>query len=83
MNRTWKLTGAVAVGALMVASCGGDSLEDGWDDLSAEEQESICELFNSDAMTDEVMEQIVTAANEAEDDDVTVEEFRSLLEDNC
>ena len=67
-----------------VAACGGgDSLEDSWNDLSDEEQTQICEVFNGDAMTDEMIEQVVDAANEEGDTDVSVDEFRTFLEDNC
>ena len=76
--------GAIAAGAMALAACGGgDSLEDSWNDLSNEEQTQICEVFNSDAMTDEMMEQVVEAANEEGDTDVSVDEFRTFLEDNC
>ena len=78
------MVGAIAAGAMALAACGGgDSLEDSWNDLSDEEQTQICEVFNSDAMTDEMMEQVVDAANEEGDTDVSVDEFRTFLEDNC
>ncbi|MET0327098.1 MAG: hypothetical protein ABW219_17920 [Ilumatobacteraceae bacterium] len=84
MQITRYMLGTIAAGALTVTACGGgDSLEDGWNDLSDEEQASICEVFNSDAMTDEMLEQVVEAANEEGDTDVSPEEFRTFLEDNC
>ena len=79
------VVGAVVAGAMALASCGddGESLEDGWNDLSEEEQTAICEVFNSDEMTDEMMQQVVDAANEENDSDVTADEFRTFLDDNC
>ena len=78
------MVGAIAAGAMVLAACGGgDSLEDSWNDLSDEEQTQICEVFNSDAMTDEMLEQVVDAANEEGDTDVSVDEFRTFLDDNC
>ena len=83
MQITRYMIGAIAAGALTVTACGGDSLEDAWNDLSDEEQASTCEVFNSDAMTDEVLEGVVAAANEEDGTDVSPEEFRTFLEDNC
>jgi hypothetical protein len=78
------MVGVVAAGAMALASCGGgESLEDGWDDLSEEEQTSICEVFNTDAMTDDVLTEVVNAANEENDTDISPEEFKTFLEDNC
>lgn len=84
MQKKRYMVGAFAAGALALASCGGsESLEDSWDDLSDEEQAGICEVFNSDAMTDEVLEEVVAAANEEDGADVSPEEFRTFLEENC
>jgi outer membrane murein-binding lipoprotein Lpp len=80
---TRYMAGAIAAGALAVAGCGDDLLEDGWNKLSDEEQALACEVFITDEMSDEDIAEVVAATNEKNDTDVSPEEFKTFLEEHC